>query len=907
MTTQIPQQYKTTSGQAISFLLLLVAFTSISATACFLHTVHTASQAIGNYQTYIQIPRKFDGNMDTQTDENPKKDSEPGGIADYGQDLLPQHAAIIRDSGITPQVAQERGYRSVTKKAELKALGFTEKQCRVPALLIPVLGVTGNIVSYQIRPDAPRVNKQGKLIKYETPAESKMALDIPPQARPFLGDPTRPLFITEGVRKADSAIGRGLCCIDVLGVWNFRGTNDLGGKTILADWEHIHLKGRDTYITFDSDVMLKIEVHQALIRLKAFLESRGAKVHLIYLPSGTGACKQGLDDFLAAGNSVENLLSFATDTPRQPPSDAAADSEYVESLSGIFWNKPTLNGPIPVQLTNFKARIISDISHDDGKEISRRYGIRTELAGNYIDSEVPAADFAGMGWVAPNLGPQAIVSPGFALKDHARAGIQHLSKDIIERHIYTHAGWRLIQNVWVYLSSNSALGAGFPISVKLEEALERYSLPQCDERAARRAVINSLRLLDIAPKHITIPLLSSVYLAPLASFLNPDFVLWVYGKTGSLKSTILALYLCHFGPTFTRTCLPADWHSTANFLEKMAFLAKDLPFLIDDFTPAKNPYEANEMERKASYLIRAVGNRSGKGRMRSDTSLRPAYAPRCLLWSTGEQLPSGQSEMARLLGLELRREDVNISALTEAQAYAQELAPAMSYYILHLRELLGQATLLHNKWQEYRSKFLANAIHLRTPEIAAHLMVGFGLFISFAQEIGVITDSRCSELHSEAFESIPESVRKQDERIGGEDPIARFAQILVEQESQGLISLSGPPGDSRIELIGWTDPETGHLLLFSGAAYKRVTMFCRDSAGYFPLKEGALHKALKDAGILIPASDGHFADRAYDPRNKDKQIRVLRLIEPKFRALAVSGNQYKTNETDKTTLIEEES
>jgi hypothetical protein len=231
----------------------------------------------------------------------------------------------------------------------------------------------------------------------------------------------------------------------------------------------------------------------------------------------------------------------------------------------------------------------------------------------------------------------------------------------------------------------------------------------------------------------------------------------------------------------------------------------------------------------------------------------------------------------------------------------------MSYYILHLRELLGQTKLLHKKWQEYRSQFLGNAIYLRTPEIAAHLMVGFDLFISFAQEIGVITDSRCRDLHNEAFESIPESVRKQDERIGGEDPIARFAQILVEQESQGLISLSGPSGDTRIELIGWTDPETGHLLLFSGAAYKRVTMFCRDSASFFPLKEGTLHKALKDAGILIPASDGRLVDRAYDPINKKKQHRALRLIELKFRALAVSGNQYKTNETDETAVMEEES
>src|SRR5207237_7757334 len=139
-------------------------------------------------------------------------------------------------------------------------------------------GVTGQQMTYQIRPDEPRVDHRGKLVKYETPRGSKMALDVPPPARPWLMDPHRPLFITEGVRKADAAVSRGLCCIALLGVWNWRGTNEQGGTLALADWEMVALKERRVYIVFDSDVMLKPAVHQALARLKAFLESRGAQV-----------------------------------------------------------------------------------------------------------------------------------------------------------------------------------------------------------------------------------------------------------------------------------------------------------------------------------------------------------------------------------------------------------------------------------------------------------------------------------------------------------------------------------------------------------------------------------------------------------------------------------------------------
>ena len=112
-----------------------------------------------------------------------------------------------------------------------------------------------------------------------------MALDVPPAARRDLGNPAVPLFITEGARKADAAVSAGLCCVALLGVWNWRGTNEWGGKTALPDWEAIAFKdaaniGREVYITFDSDVMTKPSVCVALMRLKPFLESRGAVVRV---------------------------------------------------------------------------------------------------------------------------------------------------------------------------------------------------------------------------------------------------------------------------------------------------------------------------------------------------------------------------------------------------------------------------------------------------------------------------------------------------------------------------------------------------------------------------------------------------------------------------------------------------
>src|SRR5262249_19462696 len=171
-------------------------------------------------------------------------------------------------------------------------------------------------------------------LKYAPPAGARMALDVPPPVRNGLTDPTRPLFVTEGARKADSAVTQGLLCVALLGVWNWRGSNTDGGKVALPDWESIALNGRKGYVCFDSDVSEKAQVHGGLARLKSFLESRKAQVRVIYLPPGEGGKKVGLDDYFAQGGTVERLLGFAEVELRQPGSEDS--SVYEAKETGLF-------------------------------------------------------------------------------------------------------------------------------------------------------------------------------------------------------------------------------------------------------------------------------------------------------------------------------------------------------------------------------------------------------------------------------------------------------------------------------------------------------------------------------------------------------------------------------------------
>ena len=232
-----------------------------------------------------------------------------------GSGLFAQHRQVLEDRAVVAEVIEDRGYVSADTQAGLRRWGFGASQAEVArdggALVIPIYDVLGERATVQMRPDQPRALK-GKVLKYETATGSNMVLDVPRRVRPHIGDPGRPLVITEGPIKADALVSAGLDAMALLGVWCFKGTNGAGGKVVLAAFDHIAFNGRQVYVCFDSDAMLKVEVHEAMARFAAVLELRGANVAYIYLPHGEAGAKVGVDDFLATGHSTEELLALAS-------------------------------------------------------------------------------------------------------------------------------------------------------------------------------------------------------------------------------------------------------------------------------------------------------------------------------------------------------------------------------------------------------------------------------------------------------------------------------------------------------------------------------------------------------------------------------------------------------------------
>lgn len=249
--------------------------------------------------------------------------------------LAPHHLQMIRDSAIDLAVAQARGYRTIEDRDELLRMGFSPKQAIVPALYVPAWSF-GGLELPTIRPDVPRLNDEGKVVKYDRKFGIGNLLDINP-AMPvdWRRETTLPLIFTEGSRKVDAGLSAGFPTIGLLGVqgWRMKIPKDLG--LALPDFYEVNTENRLTYIAFDSDAITKGQVYQAQIEFGEFLTKRLALVKYCKIPHSSEGEKQGLDDYIRAGGRVQDLLDAAKLLPEMP-----ANFEQYENREDFYYYGP---------------------------------------------------------------------------------------------------------------------------------------------------------------------------------------------------------------------------------------------------------------------------------------------------------------------------------------------------------------------------------------------------------------------------------------------------------------------------------------------------------------------------------------------------------------------------------------
>ena len=664
--------------------------------------------------------------------------------------------------------------------------------------------------------------------------------------------------------------------IGIAGVWNWR---DVIGKTggssgerldvkgPIADLARIEWRGRTVFVVFDANVHTNDSVKAARKGIARELATRGADVKFVNLPEDCGV--NGIDDLLAKWGPVKvlGLFEMAIAGTRL---EVVLPPQFQSRPDGMF--RVTKNGEVlkEIQLTNYRAAVITNIQLDDGVETKREFEVEAELMGRVSTFTIAAAAFACMEWPIERMGSAAITYPN--QREYARAAIQWSSLGAEERSIYSHSGWREVDGRRIFLHCAGAIGGDGPVSdvdVRLLGPMGHFDLrlPAGAEQLAS-AVRASLNLLELGPPAISYPLLAATCRAP---FGEADFALHIVGETGAFKSELAALYQQHFGTLMIRLDLPGSWSSTGNSLEVLAFHAKDVLLVIDDFAPHGSANDVARYHAAADRVFRAAGNHAGRGRLDSTAKLRKAKPPRALILSTGEDIPHDQSVRARILILELQNGAVKSSGLSECQKdaqaglYVEAMGAFLQWFAANYEEVRAAFSRLVSK---YRTLALQDVAHARTPEIVANLQAAFELYLDFAAFAGAIDGTQRVRLADRCWEALSEAAAAQAKHQAATEPTARYLAVLRSLLSSGRAHLAGRDGGAPDrepgscgwrggsngnsmplgDCIGWVDGD--NVYLEPNGAYRVVQVAANAAGESLPVSEQTLKKRLHEKGLL---------------------------------------------------------
>lgn len=519
------------------------------------------------------------------------------------------------------------------------------------------------------------------------------------------------------------------------------------------------------------------------------------------------------------------------------------------------------------KLCNFTPWIVSEITVDDGVETSTRIRLAGvhESGRTLPEIEIAAEELGNFNWLHKHWGIDCILETGPGVKDSIRYAIQTTAPEAERQTVYTVTGWRRISGQYHFLMPGDS-----ERTVSLAGKMQGYNM---ERNFGVEDAIRTFGVLlsDMAPPEVMLPLLAYTFLTPLNHFLKlagyePKFVVFLCGKTGSRKSSLAALVLSYFG-NFTGTDLPLSFGDTKNSILYHTFALKDVLTCIDDFHPSSRQ-EENRMTESVQGIMRAYGDRAGRGRLRADASPMESRPPQGNAIITGEFPPDiGESGTARYFMLELREGDVDLNLLSNCQEYAASgsLQRCMFGYLEWLKEQYLKddesakkfIASLKSEFEEKRSAFQASGIlcHGRVPEMVAWMQMGMEKLLKFLQAKLNLDDAEILEFQNRFQSILYKLAERQAESITQDKPTHKFIRkfsALLESGKVCVLDKKRPCDFVPQSCVGYEDDE--FFYLHSEVIHKEVRKLCDEQGESFTISQKSLLKALAEEDFIETAS-----------------------------------------------------
>ena len=577
---------------------------------------------------------------------------------------------------------------------------------------------------------------------------------------------------------------------------------------------------------------------------------------------------------------------------------------YVVKSNCLYEMVQVKDQVVPMKLADFVPTLISEITRDDGTEQKKMFKVgAVHKSGIKLSEQIVSADeMQNMKWLLNRWGALGAAQPKQNVLSKICHAIMLTKGEVKFETMYLQTGWKKINGEYVFLmpTQNS------PFTVELQGKLKNYSFT---EKGSQEDLIYLSAMLEnsFAPQCVMLPLLAVTFLCPLNHFLKsagcePKFVTALIGKTGSRKSTLAALFLSFFGK-FSASDLPMSFHDTANSILSNIYYLKDVLTCIDDFHPS-GMFHEQEMKSIAQNISRYYGDIIGRARLNSKAELQSSKPPTGNAIITAEYTPEiSVSGSARYFNIELNENDVQLDDLSEYQQLANDgvLCGIMQSYIewiknVYLDDESAFVKTLEDVFLKYRKFYLdrlcANRIkfHNRTPDMLAHLKIGFAFLLVFLKSKNQINKSELDKFEKVFDEIVLKAVSANAEIIELENPTTRFCEKLKSLLDSGRCYVETKGLDStprQRNCIGLQDDE--HYYLFADTTHSEVRKLCAEQGEHFSISKNELLRQLRKEGLLLSRTSRNTVS-VRDNSNTVVNVAMLNKLKMEER---LSGDLYR--------------
>ena len=333
-----------------------------------------------------------------------------------------------------------------------------------------------------------------------------------------------------------------------------------------------------------------------------------------------------------------------------------------------------------------------------------------------------------------------------------------LSKGVNKSIEFDSIGWNVYNNKWVYLYSSGSYPSTLENNLQTKTSVQGFDLLANPNLSEEEAFKHTLEMLDLCDPKLTYSLLcfllTSLLTTPLTKTkdLSPNFSLWIYGRSGTGKTSIAEL----FSKVFDKTnMLHVD--AFRNTMKKASLDYKDCVLILDDFGTSKNKNDENNTMAKVEKMIRSLSDKSN--------SLDNEVVPKGMILFTGEKFidmnEKNHSTAARLIRVKMD----NIFNSTENNFEKERVEKFAKYkndlclqtsiknYLRWLEAKLNNNLLddYHYDFIKLRSE-LDVTVHARVVDSITHMIIAFNFYMTYGQEMGFITPEQYIEHCNKARE-----------------------------------------------------------------------------------------------------------------------------------------------------------